>query len=233
MTQATTARPGRAAAAGRPDATSAAAEVSPAATADGPEPIGGCEKATRRRGGVLEGAIREATLCVLAEVGFDRLTMDLVAERAQTGKRVLYRRWPTKIELVVNALEVALARRPPRLPDTGELRSDLVVLLSDWAALLRSRDGNLMARLSVEVGACAALRQAAEARLWSQRRAVVQDVIARAVARGQARPDALSNETVTVGFSLLFLRSIAEGRRVTRRDAEAIVDHVWLPALRP
>jgi len=191
-----------------------------------------CAKATRRRGAELELAIREATLSVLASVGSDRLTMDLVAEQAQTSKRVLYRRWPTKMDLIVDALESSLAERPVARPDTGDLRADLVAVLLDAAALLRSREGNVMARLALEVGACPQLSRAGENRLWGRRKAIVREIINRAVERGQARPDALTDEASAIGISLLFLRGIGEGRRVTRRDVEAIVDNAWVPALR-
>jgi AcrR family transcriptional regulator len=48
-------------------------------------------------------ALREAALALLAEVGYDRLTMDAVAARARAGKTTIYRRWPGKAELVVDA----------------------------------------------------------------------------------------------------------------------------------
>ncbi|WP_205474876.1 TetR/AcrR family transcriptional regulator [Nocardioides sp. SYSU D00038] len=81
--------------------------------------------ATRPRvEGSREREILEATLEVLADVGYDRLTMDAVAARAKASKATLYRRWSTKPQLVIEALLVD--KQVPEVPDTGSLRGDLI-----------------------------------------------------------------------------------------------------------
>ncbi|MCW2766193.1 MAG: transcriptional regulator, TetR family, partial [Nocardioides sp.] len=74
--------------------------------------------------GDRELEILEATLEVLGDVGYDRLTMDAVATRAKASKATLYRRWNNKVSLVVDAL-LAHKEQPPT-PDTGSLRGDLI-----------------------------------------------------------------------------------------------------------
>jgi AcrR family transcriptional regulator len=74
--------------------------------------------------GDRELEILEATLEVLADVGYDRLTMDAVATRAKASKATLYRRWNGKVSLVIEALHSVKA--PPAVPDTGSLREDLL-----------------------------------------------------------------------------------------------------------
>ena len=74
--------------------------------------------------GDREAEILEATLEVLAEVGYDRLTMDAVAARAKASKATLYRRWNDKASLVVDALLVV--KHTAETPDTGTLRGDLI-----------------------------------------------------------------------------------------------------------
>jgi AcrR family transcriptional regulator len=73
--------------------------------------------------GDRELEILEATLAILAEVGYDRLTMDAVASRAKASKATLYRRWSSKANLVIDALRHS--KGPHEFPDTGSLRSDL------------------------------------------------------------------------------------------------------------
>jgi AcrR family transcriptional regulator len=73
--------------------------------------------------GDREQQILDATLEVLAEVGYDRLTMDAVAARAKASKATLYRRWTNKVSLVIEALQHA--KGPEEVPDTGSLRGDL------------------------------------------------------------------------------------------------------------
>ena len=83
------------------------------------------ETGTRPRvEGEREQEILEATLEVLAEVGYDRLTMDAVAARAKASKATLYRRWNGKPELVVG--RVMAHKGDGRVPDTGTLRGDLL-----------------------------------------------------------------------------------------------------------
>jgi AcrR family transcriptional regulator len=95
---------------------------------------------TRRRGEALERAIFDAVLDQLQAVGYVGLTMEGVATRAHTGKAALYRRWPRKEDLVVDALEHALPS-PTDLPDHGEVRDDLLDLLRRMTAMLNSPAG--------------------------------------------------------------------------------------------
>ena len=74
--------------------------------------------------GDREQEILDAALTVLAETGYDRLTMDAVAAEAKASKATLYRRWSSKPELVVEA--VCSHKVHPPLPDTGTLRGDLM-----------------------------------------------------------------------------------------------------------
>ena len=74
--------------------------------------------------GVREQEILDATLEVLADVGYDRLTMDAVATRAKASKATLYRRWNGKVSLVIDAL--LSVKSTPQAPDTGNLRDDLI-----------------------------------------------------------------------------------------------------------
>src|ERR687884_1519309 len=85
-------------------------------------------KGPRRRGAALHRAIFEATLDELAEVGYAGLTMERIAERSRTSKASLYRRWPSRAELVADAVH---STHPDRneLPDTGDLRADVLALL--------------------------------------------------------------------------------------------------------
>ena len=66
----------------------------------------------------------EAAQDLLVEVGYDRLTIDAVANRVGAGKATVYRRWPNKTAMVVDAVEALHRPHPP--PGTGSLRSDLL-----------------------------------------------------------------------------------------------------------
>lgn len=83
----------------------------------------------RRRGAALEDAILEVAWAELRKVGYQAVSMDVVAARSGTSKAVLYRRWRNRAELVL----AALRRQRPMLtaepPDTGSLRGDVLALL--------------------------------------------------------------------------------------------------------
>jgi AcrR family transcriptional regulator len=93
-----------------------------------PEPV-----RHRRRGPQLEAALLEAAWDELVEVGFASLTMESVAARARTGVAVLYRRWANKDQLVFAAIEHYRVSRPVAIPDTGNLRDDLLALLTAFS----------------------------------------------------------------------------------------------------
>src|SRR3954469_15888522 len=99
--------------------------------------------APRRRGAVLERAILDAALEQLSTVGWNGLTMEGVAARARTGKAAVYRRWPSKADLVADVLRAGL---PPlgEIPDHGSIREDLVVLCRGMRDAMRSRAGTAL-----------------------------------------------------------------------------------------
>jgi AcrR family transcriptional regulator len=85
----------------------------------------------RRRGPELEHALLTAAWDELADVGFAKLTMESVADRASTGVAVLYRRWTNKNDLVLAAIRHYGDTHPVPIPDTGSLREDMLALLGN------------------------------------------------------------------------------------------------------
>src|ERR1700709_1186688 len=100
--------------------------------------------ATRRRGAELEAAVLDAAWDILSERGYAALTYEALAQEAKTAKQVIYRRWPTKRELLFALLAHHGSTLPMVAnPDTGSLRGDLLALLrnsskriNDLAAIL-------------------------------------------------------------------------------------------------
>src|SRR5580693_10631580 len=76
-----------------------------------------------------EQAIRDAAIELLAEVGYDAMSIEAVAVRARSSKATIYRRWPGKAELVAEAIRRRSEPALQDIPDTGSLRSDLRVLV--------------------------------------------------------------------------------------------------------
>jgi AcrR family transcriptional regulator len=84
---------------------------------------------TRRRGSALDDALLDAAWSELREVGYAGLTMEVVAQRAGTSRPVLARRWPNRPQLVIAALRRHRPVLSGEVPDTGDLRDDVLALL--------------------------------------------------------------------------------------------------------
>jgi AcrR family transcriptional regulator len=185
-------------------------------------------KLPRRRGEALNAAIFQATLDELAEVGYAKLTMERVAERARTGKASLYRRWPSRMELVMDAVYHALPD-PTSPPDTGSLRGDLLALLRRNAELLAGPAGEALRGLLSDV-----LRdptRTAELRRHSQGagRRAMQEIARRAVERGEIDRSAITPRCLDVGQAMLRQHFLFNGVPVPDSVIVEIVDEVIVP----
>ena len=107
-------------------------------------------KLGRKRDHTRDPEILDAAIDVLAETGYDGMTIDMVAARAKAGKATIYRRWTSKAELVLDAVACMKAGDldPEHLPDTGTLRGDLVAMIKPHV----DRGGR--AKLQIMAGLC-------------------------------------------------------------------------------
>jgi AcrR family transcriptional regulator len=125
-----------------------------------------------------------ATFEELAEVGFAALSIDDVARRAGVNKTTVYRRWPTKEDLVTTAL-LALPDEYFAMPDTGTIRGDLKELASRTARIFQAVEGRAMMRILFFEGKLTQLAHV-EAHFAAKREATgMPAVLNRAIARGE------------------------------------------------
>jgi AcrR family transcriptional regulator len=155
----------------------------------------------RPRDPLVDVAIRSATLELLAEAGYARLTMDQVAARARASKSSLYLRWPNKVALVADALQHR-ARAVPEIPDTGSLPGDMRVFLGE---LLRSRSeaSQALAAVSGEIATNPELRKAWHKGLAGMLTGCLRVFVDRAVARGELPADSDVELLAELPLSLL------------------------------
>ncbi len=178
-----------------------------------------------------ETAILDAALDVLAEVGYDRLTVSAVHQRARASAKTVYRRWSGKEELMTAALQRAVVRAsvdPADLVDTGELRGDLIANLRRPGAPALTRGLLAAAAVHGELGAAALeLLRAQEARL-------TKVILARAVERGEVDPgvDAMLVADVARGMALQHQLLDPEPDDEPDDFVEVLVDRVLLPVVR-
>lgn len=185
----------------------------------------------RRRGRALIDAIHSAALAELADHDFGEFSIERVAERARTGKSAIYRRWPTKLELVVDTL-VSSFPDPVSPVGSGSLRSDLLEFHLGWASALR---GPLGAALRANVGQHhrhPELANALRRSIIEPRQRLLRELLAAGVARGEVRVETLSPERLDVGLALIRQRFIESGEPVDAAAVEQIVDQVLMPMFR-
>jgi AcrR family transcriptional regulator len=141
----------------------------------------------RPRDARADEVILAAAAKVLAEQGPAGFTVDAVAAQAGCGKATIYRRWPSRSELLLETAELAAVEVPT--PDTGSVREDLTVLLGGLAGKMR---GTSAARLLPAVLAEAAVNPEMRetfARFAHERRSRCYNVVVRGIERGELRAD--------------------------------------------
>ena len=184
----------------------------------------------RRRGQVLEDAILEAAITELTEVGYANLTMERVAIRARASKASVYSRWPTRLELVMDAF-YQLMPDPASPPDTGTLREDLITTFQQAARSLAGPAGEVIRALLGDVipdaGRTAEMRRHSH-QLGHQ---AMEEIARRAVERGEISADAVTPARLEVGPAMLRYHFLFQGPQVSEEDIIAIVDEVVVPAL--
>jgi AcrR family transcriptional regulator len=197
-------------------------------------PPAATEVQTRRRGETLERAIYDAVLHQLITVGYPSLTMEGIAGCAQTGKAALYRRWDSKDDLVVDALENNLPSLA-ELPDHGNLRDDMLDVLRRLTAIMNSPAGCALRCLMTESDKEHPFVKLVHERVLLPRKKVFHAVLERAVERGQARPEVLGVGALAaeVGPAMIAQRYLAEGAPVPDDYVVSVVDDVVMPLLRP
>ena len=191
-----------------------------------------CRITTRRRGTDLETAILDATLALLATGGVAGLTMEGVAAAAHTGKASVYRRWPSKEDLLVDAMRHAL---PPvdTLPATGSVRGDLLALLHAMAAVVNSPAGCAIQAFMFDSSVDKNLIGLVRHRVLEPRHQMLVDVMAAGRDRGEVRPDAVNARTAEVGPALIVHQYLMHGLPVSDAFVVQLVDTVLMPLLRP
>jgi AcrR family transcriptional regulator len=175
-------------------------------------------------------AILDAAMALIAEVGYDRMTIDAIAARSGVSKPTLYRRWPHgKPEIVADAIRERHAEKGT-VPDTGSLRGDLL-------ALVAAQTGKLLDDVHVACGLLTQMRTSPELAAVMQEHVLAEErsrydtILARARARGELPARRVSPLFAEVAGSIVFGRVTITGEPVDAAFAAELVDHVLLPIL--
>ncbi|MEV5970285.1 TetR/AcrR family transcriptional regulator [Streptomyces sp. NPDC051921] len=187
----------------------------------------------RRRGPVLERAILEAALEQLGTVGWNGLTMEGVAVGAQTGKAAVYRRWPSKEDLVADALRTGLPDLD-ETPDHGGVREDLYELCRRVRAAMYSKPGYALRAVLHECDSESAERfqELILSGVIEPSQRLLRAVVERGIARGEVREDAAHEAVYDVVPAMMMYRAKVCGSEWTDAEIAEMIDLVMVPLLR-
>jgi AcrR family transcriptional regulator len=183
--------------------------------------------ATRRRGAVLEKALLDAAWSELQSVGYAKLTMERVADRAQTSRPVIYRRWSSRHELVIAALLHHQPAGTSRIPDTGSLREDVLTIMRRASRRISDIGPATVVGLLNDLMADDASDTIID-QLARGGGEVMNQALARAATRGEAR-EHVPERVARLPLDLLRHELILTHRPPSSETLQEIVDQIFLP----
>ena len=178
----------------------------------------------RRPGGrtaKVRTAVLRATEAALADDGYEALSIDDVAQRAGVHKTTVYRRWPSKAELVADAMRERSTERV-EVPDTGTLAGDLHALARAVTANIGSDDGSAITRNLLAATITSDAVADDMPRFWSERLQLTGTIVERAVARGELPAGADPHVIIETLIGPLYVRLLLTGEALTSAVADQV-----------
>lgn len=167
-------------------------------------------------------AIRAAVLEELAAVGFSRMSIEGIARRAGVGKTAVYRRWKSKLHLVLDLIGAFAAEGVP-VPATGSLYGDVRALLEVTSHVLRHPVASaVIPDLLVEAARNPEIADAVRGALLDGQRRLAGGIVAEAVARGELAPDTDPERALDLAIGPLYWRQVVVGDAVDRACLDAL-----------
>jgi len=174
----------------------------------------------------IQAAVFEAALRLLEERGYESLSFASIASCAGVHEATLYRRWKTKEQLVIDAI-TSLVTQDIAVPDTGTFRLDLIAILQSLRIFLQSAIGQAILQAAVattHIPELCAFRKD----YWHHRRAHLQILFDRAIARGELSPQTDPQLFLETLIGVLYVRLFVINEQVDEALPERIVDLVLL-----
>ena len=195
------------------------------------EPRGERLKPGRKRDPGKDQEILQAALAVLAELGYDGTTIDIIAARANAGRATVYRRWPTKAELILDAIDSIGQSAPARtLPDTGTLAGDFHEMLSVANRAGNSRPMQIISGLIPVLKDNPELASAVSRRMIAPQAAAMRALLQRAKDRGEIPADRNLDMLTLVLPAFSAYRAMIMNEPMDGAYVDAIIDDILIPA---
>ncbi|WP_320442719.1 TetR/AcrR family transcriptional regulator [Herbaspirillum sp. alder98] len=179
----------------------------------------------RRRNAVSHDAILDATYVMLEEIGFDKLSLEGVAARAGVGKATIYRWWPNKSALVMEALLRAVEPMPA-IGDSGSARGDLEEHIARLSQLLRGKSGRVVREMIALAQFDDDTMRIFNDSYLGPRRAALVAVLKRGALAGEFRSDLDLNLVFDLLYAPLLQRLLTGSADFEERQVKAQLDLV-------
>jgi AcrR family transcriptional regulator len=187
----------------------------------------GAPRRGRPRSEASRKAILRAASELLLEHGLNEISMDAVAERAGASKATIYRWWPSKELLALDALFSEWTPQPASSHDTGGLEGDLLSLIRPWARRLGKRPyGRVIAALLTKAQSDPQFAEQYRARFVQPRRDQGRVIFARAIERGEIPADTDIEVVLDLLYGAFYHRILHGHAELTDRFARAVVNYV-------
>jgi AcrR family transcriptional regulator len=180
----------------------------------------GRPRSEQRRKAILDAAIE-----LLLTQGLQAVSMDEVADHAGVSKATIYRWWPSKETLALDALYHEWDTFRPSLPDTGSLRGDLLALVRPWVRRARKRPyARVVAALVEETHTDPEFAKLYHERFVNPRRDPARAILERAIERDQIPDDTNIELALDLLYGPLFHRLLHAHAPLSDRFVEGVVD---------
>jgi AcrR family transcriptional regulator len=184
-------------------------------------------KKGRRRGDALETAILDAAWAELLEAGYSGFTVEAVAKRAGTSRPVLARRWPSRADLAVAALAHYNRTDPVEMPDLGNVRAELILVLQKLSERGASTVMKVVLTMNDYFAETNSSMADLRARLVGENK--FEQVLRRGVARGELDQSRLTSRISSLPLDLLRNEMIMTRQPVSKELIVEIIDTIFLP----
>jgi len=180
--------------------------------------------------GKRDEAIQSAAIELMQEVGYERCTIEAIAAKAHASKATIYRRWKNKQELLVSAVNRHTFCTPPEV-DQGNLRDDLIEMISEKIKNLKGPDGAVVSVLLTAAKNDPELGKLIPISIRESQDDTVMHIIDRGIKRGEISKDANIELLLEILPGIFTYRIFMTHQPVNRKFIEQLVDGILIPSL--
>lgn len=184
-----------------------------------------CRAPGRPRCPVTHQAILDCANDLLDEIGFANMSIEGIAARAGVGKATIYRRWPNKASVVMDAF-LAATSKEIAFPHTGSAREDIRRQMRSVVKVLNGPRGRTIATLIGVVQSDNELAEAFRTRFVAVRRGEAKAVVQRGIANGEFKPDMDLESILDCLYGPLYFRLLIGHEKASAKYADQLVDLV-------